>query len=69
MKIPLAFFSLLPNIWLELPPSTSLYSELSAPEYTLSARGIQVQSKEDLIRKLGRSPDLADAVVLACSTG
>jgi hypothetical protein len=54
---------------LELPPSTALYSELSAPEYTLSARGIQVQSKEDLIRKLGRSPDIADAVVLACSTG
>ncbi len=54
---------------LQLPPSTALYSELSAPEYTLTARGIQVQSKEDLIRKLGRSPDIADAVVLACSVG
>lgn len=51
---------------LELPPSTSLYSELSAPEYTVGPRGIQVQSKEDLIKKLGRSPDLADALVLAC---
>jgi hypothetical protein len=54
---------------LQLLPSTTLYSELSAPEYTLSARGIQVQSKEDLIRKLGRSPEFADAVVLACSVG
>lgn len=54
---------------LQLPPSTDLYSELSAPQYTLSARGIQVQSKEDLIRKLGRSPDIADAVVLACGVG
>lgn len=50
---------------LELPPSTSLYSELSAPEHTLTARGIQIQAKEDLIRKLGRSLDIADAVVLA----
>lgn len=54
---------------LKLPPSPKLYSELSAPEYTLGPRGITVQSKEDLIRKLGRSPDIADAVVLAASPG
>jgi hypothetical protein len=52
---------------LELPPSTALYSELAAPEYSINARGILIEPKESLIRRLGRSPDLADACVMACS--
>jgi hypothetical protein len=54
---------------IELPPSAKLYSELAAPEYTLNARGILVEGKESLIKKLGRSIDLADSLVLACAVG
>jgi hypothetical protein len=56
------------NALLSLPPSMALYSELGMPEYSIGPRGVIIQSKEDIIRKHGRSPDLADACVLACST-
>ncbi|MEM9149309.1 MAG: terminase [Cyanobacteria bacterium P01_F01_bin.3] len=52
---------------LSLPPDMSLYNELGSPDYSVGARGIAIQSKEDIIKKNGRSPDLADAVVLAAS--
>tara|TARA_B110000503_G_C6897575_1_gene309353 strand:- start:49 stop:432 length:384 start_codon:yes stop_codon:yes gene_type:complete len=57
------------NSVLELPPDPVLYSELTAPAYTVTARGIQINAKEQIIKMLGRSPDLADSVVLACSMG
>ena len=53
---------------LELPPNTAIYSELSAPTYSVGPRGIQIQSKEDIIVQLGKSPDIGDATVLACAT-
>lgn len=44
-------------------------ADLAAPRWTLEARGIQIESKDDIRKRLGRSPDIADAIVMCCSTG
>ncbi len=51
---------------LALPPDDALFAELTAPLYTVRSNGIQVESKDDLRERLGRSTDNADAVCLAC---
>lgn len=51
-----------------LPPDRELFSDLCAPAWKLTARGVQVEGKEDLIKRLGRSPDKGDAVVYAMGT-
>lgn len=48
-----------------LPPSTELRADLAAPRWKLAAQGIQIEGKEDLIKRLGRSPDRGDAVCMA----
>jgi hypothetical protein len=48
-----------------LPPDPELLSDLTAPKWTMRTSGIQVESKEDIVTRLGRSPDAGDAVVLA----
>jgi hypothetical protein len=50
---------------LALPPDLELLAELCASRYKLTASGIQVELKEEIKKRLGRSVDLADAVVLA----
>ena len=52
---------------LALPPDPELLADLTAPTWKLTARGIQVESKDELIKRLGRSPDMGDAVVYACA--
>jgi hypothetical protein len=49
---------------LALPPDAELLADLCAPRYKLTAAGIQLEAKEDIAKRLGRSPDAADAVVL-----
>ena len=49
---------------LALPPDSELLADLCAPRYKLTASGIQLEAKEDIVKRLGRSPDAADAVVL-----
>jgi hypothetical protein len=49
---------------LALPPDSELLADLCAPRYKLTAAGIQLEAKEDISKRLGRSPDAADAVVL-----
>jgi hypothetical protein len=49
---------------LALPPDSELLADLCAPRYKLTASGIQLEAKEDIVQRLGRSPDAADAVVL-----
>lgn len=46
-----------------LPPDTALKNALCTPVWKLTAQGIQIESKEEIIERLGRSPDDADAVV------
>lgn len=48
---------------LALPPDPLLLADLCAPTWKLSARGIQVEAKDDIIARLGRSPDRGDAAV------
>ena len=51
-----------------LPNDDELLSELASVKYKVDARGaIQIESKEDMKKRLGHSPDRADAVVLAFS--
>jgi hypothetical protein len=50
-----------------LPREARLLADLCSPRYRLTARGIQVEAKEDIKRRLGRSPDRGDAVVLAAT--
>lgn len=50
---------------LALPPDPQLLSDLCAPRWKLTARGIQIEEKAAIKQRLGRSPDRGDAVVLA----
>jgi hypothetical protein len=50
---------------LALPPDQGLLADLCAPTWKLTARGIQVEAKEDIIKRIGRSPDKGDSAVYA----
>jgi hypothetical protein len=52
-----------------LPPDERLRAELTAPRFEVGARGIKVESKDEIRDRIGRSPDRADAVVMALSEG
>lgn len=52
-----------------LPPDPELRSDLAAPTWTLSQRGIVIEKKEDLRTRLGRSPGRGDAAVMCLSEG
>ena len=51
-----------------LPPDPELLADLSAPRWHMSLQGIQVEDKDAIIQRLGRSPDCGDAVVMAFFT-
>ena len=48
-----------------LPPDPELKKDLCAPTFRVTAQGLQVEPKEQIIKRLGRSPDKGDAVVYA----
>jgi hypothetical protein len=48
-----------------LPPDPKLRADLCAPKWRLTQRGIQVELKEEIIKRIGRSPDRGDAVCMA----
>lgn len=48
-----------------LPPDRRLLADLCAPRWTLTPRGIKVELKAEIKKRLGRSPDRGDAAVLA----
>lgn len=52
---------------LYLPDDPKLLQELATPRWFLSSQGIQLEPKEEIIKRLSptRSPDRADALVLA----
>jgi len=52
-----------------LPPDDELRADLSAPRWTPGPRGIQIEAKDDIRARLGRSPGRGDAVVMALSEG
>lgn len=52
-----------------LPPDAELLADLTAPTWQLTARGIQIEDKNDIRKRLGRSPGKGDAVVMCLSEG
>jgi hypothetical protein len=48
-----------------LPPDQALIADLSSPRYTVVGGKIKVESKDEIIKRLGRSPDDGDAVIYA----
>lgn len=52
-----------------LPDDRELLADLTAPTYEPVTGGIKLESKESLVKRLGRSPDKGDAVVMAWFSG
>jgi hypothetical protein len=51
---------------IELPPDDLLVGDLTAPKWRVSSGGrIQVESKDDIRKRIGRSTDSADGVIQA----
>jgi hypothetical protein len=49
-----------------LPPDDTLIGDLTAPRWEAASSGsIKIESKDDIKKRLGRSPDVGDAVVMA----
>ena len=48
-----------------LPPDPELYADLTAPRYSTKSGKIKIEAKDDIKKRLGRSPDKGDAVVMA----
>ncbi len=52
-----------------LPEDTALLADLTAPHYSVVNAKIKVESKADIKKRLGRSPDDGDAVTMCWSDG
>lgn len=52
-----------------LPPDPELLADLAAATWKLTPQGIQVEDKREIKKRIGRSPDRGDAVVMAWSEG
>lgn len=48
-----------------LPPDKRLRSELCTPNYEISGRVIKIESRKEILKRTGKSPDAATAVILA----
>lgn len=48
-----------------LPPDARLAADLCAPRWRLTARGILIEPKEEIVARIGRSPDRGDAASYA----
>lgn len=53
------------NTGICLPPCKELLADLTAPKWSLRGAAIQVESREDIIKRIGRSPDRGTAYILA----
>jgi hypothetical protein len=54
---------------LALPPDASVKADLAAPRWELTTRGIKIEDKNEIRKRLGRSPDEGDAIVMCLSEG
>lgn len=75
----LRFFNLRTELWwrmrealdpsanngIALPPDPELLADLCAPRWRVQGKTVQVESREDIVKRIGRSPDRASAYVLA----
>lgn len=53
------------NTGIALPPDKRLTADLCAPTWEVSGATIKVEGREDIVKRIGRSPDFASAYVLA----
>lgn len=53
------------NNGVALPPDPRLLADLCAPKWKLTGAKVQVESREDIVKRIGRSPDFASAYILA----
>lgn len=53
------------NNGIALPPDRELLRDLCTPTWRLKGKAVLVDNREEIISKLGRSPDLASAYILA----
>ena len=53
------------NTGIALPPQTEILGDLCAPTWKLVGSTIQVASREEILDKIGRSPDFGSALCLA----
>lgn len=52
-----------------LPDDPKLLADLTAPTFEAVSKGFKVETKEDVVSRLGRSPDRGDAVIMAWFAG
>jgi hypothetical protein len=52
-----------------LPPDASIKADLAAPHWEMTARGIKIEDKDEIRKRLGRSPDDGDAIVMCLGEG
>jgi hypothetical protein len=50
---------------LAIAPDNELLADLSAPRWRITPSGIQIESKEDIQKRIGRSTDCGDALALS----
>ena len=50
---------------LALPPDPELLAELCAPRWEMRGKSIYVESRDEIVKRIGRSPDAATAIILA----
>jgi hypothetical protein len=48
-----------------LPPGNEIVADLCAARYKLTTAGVQIEEKEEIKKRLGRSPDKGEALLLA----
>lgn len=53
------------NTGIALPPDRQLFADLCAPTWELQGSVIYVEGREDILKRIGRSPDWASAYILA----
>lgn len=53
------------NTGIALPPSSKLKADLTAPKWKLVGKKIVVESRDEIVKRIGRSPDYASAYILA----
>ena len=52
-----------------LPRNASIKADLAAPRWELTARGITIEDKDQIRKRLGHSPDDGDAIVMCLAEG
>jgi hypothetical protein len=50
---------------LALPPDADILADLTAPRWSMQLNGVQVEDKDDIKKRIHRSPDKGDAIVLS----